>query len=167
MAADRTHAARLRLAAVLAGAAVLPGCWVEGGRGNSSDSFTYVSTEYQPKTVSLVDTRTGQAIWSYEIPVGRELVMEFYQGEIATARDHLNPDTLRWDDFEAGTYFGSPRKRLNVPPSTARRLDVALRPAPEMAAAPQRYWPSGKPRTGKPGEQRPDREPVDVDLTGR
>ncbi len=155
------------LAAVLSAGLAVPGCWIEGGRGYSGDSFTYISTEHQPKTVSVIDTRTGQTVWSYEVPVGRELVMEFYEGESARAADYLNPDILRWDDFEAGQLFGAPGKRVSVPPATARRIDVALRPAPESAAAPVRYWPSGKVRPGSAAGQRPEREPAEYDLTGR
>lgn len=131
---------RLVLASLLSAAALAGGCnWVEGGRGYSSDTFTYISTEYSPKTVSLIDTRTGQTVWSYELPVGRQLVLEFIKGDPNAVADHLNPDTLRWDDWEPKTYFGTPRQQLKVPNATARRIDVALRPTPESAQAPRNF----------------------------
>jgi hypothetical protein len=161
----RTVLSRFRplvAAGLLALPAVLGGCWVEGGRGNSADAFTYVSTEYQPKTISLVDTRTGQTVWSYELPVGRQLNMQFFRGDSNTAADFLNPDTMTWDDVPAKTYFGLARQRLAVPPATARRIDVALRPSPELTPEPVRF--DRGPSARRPKVQAP---PAEVDLTGR
>lgn len=132
-------AVRTLATALMGSALLLAGCWTPGGRPWSDDSYTYVSTEWQPQTISLIDTRTGQTVWSYEVPVGRQLVMQFYEGSRETAPDYLNPDTLAWDDFPAGQHLGFAKNRLSVPPATARRVDVKFRPTPETAPPP----PSG------------------------
>ncbi|MFN0011102.1 MAG: hypothetical protein ACKVS8_05595 [Phycisphaerales bacterium] len=107
---------------------LLTGCWTEGGRGYSNDSYTYVSREWEPKTISVIDTRTGQAMWSYEIPVGRQLMMEFF----ADASENPSmPDRMRWADRKAGTTFGDLDNKIDVPSSSVRRVDMKLRPVPE------------------------------------
>ncbi len=126
----RTAVARRAAAVMLAVCAGLggAGCWTEGGRAYTNDSYTYVSREWEPKTISVIDTRTGQAVWSYEIPVGRQLMMEFFAGE---GTEPGMKDSLRWSDREAGTIFGALDNRLNVPAASARRVDMKLRPVPE------------------------------------
>lgn len=113
----------------LAAGVSLGGCWTEGGRGYSNDSYTYISREWEPKTISVIDTRTGQAVWSYDVPVGRQLIMEFFRGG---SGDPALPDTLRWGDREAGTLFGLPENTVSVPTASVRRVDMKLRPVPEM-----------------------------------
>ena len=38
---------------------------------------TWESTEEVPKTITLIDTRSGERIFVMEIPVGRQLVIHF------------------------------------------------------------------------------------------
>lgn len=130
-----SHGCRLQVVArnllstaMLAGSLAAGGCWTEGGRGYSNDSYTYISREWEPKTISVIDTRTGQAVWSYEVPVGRQLIMEFFQGG---SGDATLPDRLHWGDRDAGTLFGLPENSVNVPSASARRVDMKLRPVPE------------------------------------
>src|SRR5262245_40626309 len=51
-----------------------------GGPGYSDDTFTYYSLPHEPVTLSLMDTRTGQTVWTHEVPVGRELTVSFLEG---------------------------------------------------------------------------------------
>lgn len=121
---------------------LLTGCWTEGGRGYSNDSYTYISREWEPKTISVIDTRTGQAVWSYEIPVGHQLMMEFYRGR---SKDPLLPDHLAWADREAGTIFGALTNTVAVPSASVRRVDMKLRPVPETGLpAPVTAAPAAK-----------------------
>lgn len=126
-------AARVASIALLAGsAAVLHGCDAEGGMMMSTDSFTYKSTSWQPKTVTLIDTRTGEAVWSVDIPVGKQLYVGFVQG---TGPNEYKPDEIVWQINWSGRYIATNKSRLPCPPSTARRLELTFRAAPEMPNA--------------------------------
>src|SRR5688572_18835336 len=121
--------ARLALP-LLAGAALLPGCYVPGGDGFSTDTHTYVSTPWQPYTVTLKDTRTGKDFWSIDVPVGKQLVVQFKKDE--GIPNSPTPDLMRWEIMESGEMFGDLDNSIPVPPSDgSRRLDPTLRPAPE------------------------------------
>jgi hypothetical protein len=61
--------------------AVCAGCYAPGGSGFSTDTHSYVSTSWQPYTITLKDTRTGQNFWSIDVPVGKKLVVHFREGE--------------------------------------------------------------------------------------
>ena len=59
----------ITLLGILAASFALLGCRSEGGIGYSADSYTYVSRTWEPKTISVIDTRTGETIWTLELPV--------------------------------------------------------------------------------------------------
>ncbi len=112
----------------------LGGCWSPGGtRGWSPDSYTIESSSMIPQTWSLKDTRTGETLFSYDIPVGRQLVVKFHKNH--TPEDAAYPDLMKWDDWEIGTRFGSPEKELAVPPASARLIEVSVRKSPELPEA--------------------------------
>lgn len=119
------------LAALLlaAGALTSTACHYQGGPRYSADRFTYESSSWYPKTVSLIDTRTGQTVWTVDIPVGEQLVVGFSRG---TGPNEFNTDEIVWGLMPAGQRFGTRDNRMPCPPSGVRRLDVALRPAPEL-----------------------------------
>jgi hypothetical protein len=121
------------VAAVLAGA--VGGCspWRPSGPVGSQDEYTYYSTPHQPQTVTLLDTRSGEKLWSVEIPVGQQLSMRFSNEYNQEAKGQ---DVMRWKLFPQGQKFGRLDNRMAVPPASSRRLDVTLRPGPEYATAP-------------------------------
>jgi hypothetical protein len=111
----------------------LSGCtWMQRERGSqeSDDQHVYVSRPWEPKTVSLIDTRNDEVIWSYEVPVGEKLVIRF--------EDHNKPEpgeTMLWG-------AGDPNKgkirlinEIPVPDSSIRKLSWVMRPVPEYAAS--------------------------------
>jgi len=134
----RTRGTTLFLSLAAAGLALTAGgCWpgyYEGGnyRTRGGGLHTYVSTEWQPKTITLVDTRTGSAMWSVDIPVGKQLVIWFEEGESNAGPDL--PDLMRWEIMAANTHSGALDNAMPVPGKDSRRLDMTLRAAPEMAA---------------------------------
>lgn len=127
--------------AVLGGAMLvtLTGCstggpyrsfWNEGGSGESDDAYTYISYPHEPKTVSVIDTRTGEVLWSVDVPVGKQLSMRFYH-----EREKDNPyapDLLKWSIWDAGTKTGRLGNAMLVPSGSARRVDITLRTSPEF-----------------------------------
>lgn len=126
----------MRRAMVMVGVAfVLAGCTMgyhPHGQGRSNDTFTYVSTSHEPKTITLVDTRTGEKMWSCSIPVGQQLVVRFLDDERSEERGY---DVMRWRLMPAGTAWGTLDNTMNCPPNTARRLDMTLRRGPEFVVA--------------------------------
>lgn len=126
-------AAILTLALATIALTPLGGCnpYKPGGSGQSADTFTYISDAFSPKTVSLIDTRTGETVWSYEVPVARQLTIRFYKTYKEQA-DPNNPDLMRWEELKPGTEYGSLRNSMNVPPAEARRIDLTVRSIPEL-----------------------------------
>jgi hypothetical protein len=127
------RAARFTLIPLLSGMATgVGGCYFEGGPGWSADRAKIVSTSLQPKTWSVMDTRTGQTVLTVEIPVDSALVYDFNSGGGDPARGM--PDTLLWDIWPLGQAFGQPQRRIVVPPADSRRTEWVLRPTPELPA---------------------------------
>ncbi|MBL8764165.1 MAG: hypothetical protein JNM07_07840 [Phycisphaerae bacterium] len=124
--------------ALLASAALaatgLSGCFKPGGAGMSIDQYTYWSTTHMPQTVTVVDTRTGQALWTCEIPVGQELVLKFSKNE-RIDDDPVYPDRMTWDVLPLGRESAPLTHHMFVPPYHARLVKVELRKSPELSPA--------------------------------
>jgi hypothetical protein len=125
----RSRTLALSAAFVLAGLST-PGCYSEGGNMYSRDAYAYVSTSWQPKTITLKDTRTGQDFWSVDVPVGKKLVITF--GEGTGTKDSYTPDMMSWAICNEGDDNPRMGNTLAVPGKQARRLDMTLRPTPEL-----------------------------------
>jgi len=126
-------ATRLLLILVaLVGAASLAACHYPGGTRYSGGPSTYHSYATMPKTITLYDTRTGEAIWSVDIPVGRQLVLGFQEG---TGPNEFYPDELVWGTNELGRRSGRRENRQPCPPADSRRLEWEIREAPELPGA--------------------------------
>jgi hypothetical protein len=144
---------------VLPLAAGLAGCQNEGGGYASLDRYVYVSRAWEPKTITLIDTRTGESLWSVDIPVGRELYLGFSKG---TGPNEYKPDEVIWEMRENGKRFGSSDNRMPCPPRDARRVDMTLRSKPEMPGTPvpgNPFRSSSEPTTTSPGYAAPVKGP--------
>ncbi len=131
------------------------GCHLPGGGllSRTGSSMTYYSTEFQPTTITLVDTRTDEPFFSIEIPVGKQLTLQFDEGR---GHDPLaTPDLMRYSFFDIGTTVGRLREILSVPSAVSRRLDVSYRDAPER--------PPPRPGREVRVEELADVEPFDAD----
>ena len=99
---------------------------------NSPDSAaTWESTEEFPKTITLIDTRSGEKIFVMEIPVGKQLVIDFEPDGGNNAVE--TPDLMRWEIFDVGTGWGALNNAMTVPNRWSRRLDIVIRPSSEYA----------------------------------
>ncbi|MGD9693809.1 MAG: hypothetical protein AB7G17_06845 [Phycisphaerales bacterium] len=143
----------------MAGVLALTGCYYEGGPLSSQDRFTYVSRPFQPWTVDLVDVRTGETIWSVDVPVGQQLVVDFQSAKSGTNVDPWRPDTMLWDVMPEGRRFGALSNKMSVPASNARRLEPKLRAVPELPSEPYASAPTPAPETA-PIEPAPAAEPT-------
>lgn len=100
-----------------------------GGTHASIDKFVYQSTSELPQTVTIVDTRSGQAVWSKDIPVGRQLVIRFYAEK---SDDPANPDRMDWQLMQMRQGGTDLSNHVFVPPANARRIETAFRARGEM-----------------------------------
>ena len=100
-----------------------------GGTHASIDKFVYPSTTELPQTVAIVDTRTGETIWSKDIPVGRQLVIRFYAEK---SEDDANPDRMDWQLMQPRQGGATLSNHVYVPPANARRIETSFRARGEM-----------------------------------
>jgi hypothetical protein len=127
-----------RLIVSVAAGLVLAGCYSPSGGlvKRVGAANTYYSTQDRPTTLSIVDSRTGEPFFTLEIPVGKQLTLEFQEGE--GDDPVLTPDLMIYDIFPLGTSIGKLRNSVTVPNAYSRRIDVDYRPAPEQAPEPER-----------------------------
>lgn len=106
------------------------GPYTPGGPMASLDQFTYVSTEWQPVTVTVIDTRTMDEIWTTDVPVGQKLTVRFYKDKSEGDPDF--PDVMRWEFEESNTSVKSMlANQIAMPSRGARRINVTYRDAPQ------------------------------------
>ena len=130
---------RLMLVATIAalGGCAWPG-YRPGGKQASADEYTFESTGGTPKTVKLLDWTTNTTIWTLEVPVGKELVVRFYDDH--DPKNATRPALMRWELFENGHEFGELHNAIPAPDAGHRRMDWEIRrnatavPRPEPAA---------------------------------
>lgn len=117
-------------------AGTLGGCSSLSGR--TADRHTYDSTTWSPKTVSLIDTRTGETAWSVDVPVGQAIRVVFSEG---SGPNEYLPDEIRWELAPIGRRIVTPTNFQPCPPAHARRLDLSIRETPEATGTnPDPRW---------------------------
>lgn len=112
--------------ALLAMTVALGGCYSRGGGvfSSSGGPQTYISTETMQKTITMVDVRTSQPFFTINIPPGKQLTIDFNEGE---GDDPVNtPDLMHWELLEYPTRSGRLANAMSVPGPGARRIDVTL-----------------------------------------
>lgn len=118
-------------ASLIAACLPLAGCFYsEGGSGWSADQHVYVSRPWQPWTVTLRDTRTGQEFWSADVPVGKKLVVKF--ADSGGTNDLYTPSTMQWAIMDEDRDLSRLTNSMAVPPANSRRLEPTLRAVPEL-----------------------------------
>lgn len=119
----------------------LAGCHGPGGAfmPYTGGTQTYRSYESLPKTVQLIDARTGDVLFHQDIPPGQQLTIDFIAGGGDDAVQ--TPDLMRWQVWDGGRRYGKLRNAMSVPNAASRRLDVFLRDGMEYAPVPpnERY----------------------------
>ena len=94
------------------------------------EKYTYKSTPHVPQTVTLMNTSTGEQVWSYDVPPGQALTIHFMNRP--SRSQELGYDEMTWTVGPAGAMPPSPQNRMKVPPPDSRRVDVTVRPGPEL-----------------------------------
>jgi hypothetical protein len=113
----------------------LAGCWMPGYRPGGSqasrDLFTYPSTVDHPQSVRVINTATHETVFEVDIPIGRQLVIWFYDDQKTGSTD--TPSVMRWEVMDLGRLGGDLNNALPVPGPGSRRVDSFLRTSPAMS----------------------------------
>lgn len=130
---------RINALSLVVALSALAGCY--GPRGAiypyTGNGYTYVSSEMNPVTITLIDTRTEEPFFKMEIPVGKQLTLNFLEGK---GDDPVQrPDRMVYAIMDAGTATGRLTNQLTCPPQGSRRIVYDLRPAPEAREAPAEF----------------------------
>lgn len=101
-----------------------------GGNMNSDDSYTYVSTPYEPLTVTLYDNRDNEPLWTVDVPIGSKVSLRFLKNkaEDGTTR---RPDIMQWAIYDAKRRTSRYDNTMAVPSAESRMMRVSLRTGPE------------------------------------
>jgi len=130
---------RIKALSLVVALSALAGCY--GPRGAiypyTGNGYTYVSSEMNPVTITLIDTRTEEPFFKMEIPVGKQLTLNFLEGK--GDDPVLRPDRMVYAIMDAGTATGRLTNQLTCPPQGSRRIVYDLREAPEAREAPPAY----------------------------
>jgi hypothetical protein len=115
----------------------LTGCQMYKPGGNAffngpDSAATWLSTEEFPKTVTLIDTRSGERLFVMEIPVGKKLVIDFIEG--SGDNPAITPDLMMWEVFASDVGYGPLSNSMTVPNGWSRRLDMTIRDSSEYAS---------------------------------
>lgn len=122
---NRTARCILVLSSVAVAATLVAG--LSGCRGR--EKYVYRSTPDMPQTVSLIDTTKHETVWTYEIPVGQSLKIEFV--ERASNADGAGYDTMEWTVAATGRESSGIKNNMRVPPPSGRKLRLDLRDSGE------------------------------------
>lgn len=115
----------------------------------TGETQTYYSTELSPKTIVVVDTRSGEPVFEIAVPPGKQLVFDFVEDG---GDDPVEtPALMRYEIMERGQAYGRLRNSVTVPAAHNRRVDLSIREGVEYAEEPPEY----RLRPDQP-EDRPD-----------
>ncbi|MBL4698014.1 MAG: hypothetical protein JKX70_04185 [Phycisphaerales bacterium] len=97
-----------------------------GGNFRSTDSFTYISTPFEPLTVTLYDQRDNEPLWTVDVPVGQKVTVRFLSGK-AKEGTTRRPDIMQWEIYDQTKRRANLTNTMAVPGADSRLLKVALR----------------------------------------
>jgi hypothetical protein len=139
----------------------LHGCYPAysaGGSQASFDLYTYEGTPENPRVITLTDLTTNQVLWSTEVPIGKQLVVRFYDD--FDANSATRPSLMRWELMPLGEWYGQLDNAMPVPASYNRRIDPSF--GPRAGAAPQEPLPLPVPPPPQPTSSAPPPPPIPV-----
>ncbi|HYF15278.1 MAG TPA: hypothetical protein VD971_09435 [Phycisphaerales bacterium] len=99
------------------------------GACEGQERYYYKSEPHSPKTITLIDTTNQDVLLAVEVPVGHQLNMQFDSTRKRT--EERGYDTLRWAVRPWGDKSLGKANIQQVPPASARRIDMTIRAQPE------------------------------------
>ncbi|MCP4759602.1 MAG: hypothetical protein GY894_03495 [Planctomycetes bacterium] len=115
----------------LIGILLVTGCTLKGGgllpsAAGTSSPLTWESTAACPKTIAIVDTRTGETVFELDIPLGEQLSIQFFEHKDPQKHPE-SPDIMRYTLLPLGRWVGALDESIEVPHAWNRRIDVFFR----------------------------------------
>lgn len=112
------------------------GYFSDGNPGASNDEYNYPSTSTVPQTLVLRDLRSDEVLYTWEIPVDQKLFVRFNKADTGAAPSAM-PDTCEWIYYPFADWNPPSENHafFKVPPASGRRLELVLRPSPELPSA--------------------------------
>ncbi len=109
---------------------LISGCTMKGGglmpsAAGTASPMTWESTAASPKTIVIVDTRTGENIFEVDIPIGKQLSVHF-KPVSNPIKGTYQTDTMIYAVHPIGEYVGNLDRWIQVPLARNRRIDVFL-----------------------------------------
>ena len=140
---------------------MLGGCW-------SADRSAYKSTPFSPKSVTVVDATTFEAIWTYDIPVGHTLVVDYEPSKQTKSPTKMNWTLYKGDDQDlAQNYPDAFTKEASGSvklPGGPVKTDVVMRASPEAPGTkPPALESAPAPATSEPAMDEPGESGASVD----
>ena len=102
-----------------------------GGNMTSDDSYTYISTPYEPLTVTLYDNRDNEPLWTVDVPVGSKVSLKFLKNK-AKEGTTRRPDIMQWVIYDIKRRTARYDNTMAVPAAESRMMRVSLRQGPEF-----------------------------------
>jgi len=123
----------------LIGILLAAGCTLKGGgvlpsAAGTASPLTWESTAACPKTVAIIDTRTGETVFELDIPMGQQLSVQFYEHKDPQKHPEA-PDLMKYTLQPLGRWVGHLTQSIEVPHAWNRRIDVFFR-TPESYTPP-------------------------------
>ncbi|MBT4766753.1 MAG: hypothetical protein HOO04_00150 [Phycisphaerae bacterium] len=110
--------------------------------------MTFQSTAAVPKTVVIVDTRTGETVFELDIPLGKQLSVQFFKYRTSrrdgpSRKDGGSQYYMKYTVHTLGSTTGGLDESVDLPAAWNRRLDVFMR-------SPEDYTPMDPTRPVEP-----------------
>ena len=118
------------------------------GGCSDGEKYVYKSTPHLPETVTLINTATGEQVWSYDIPAGQQLTVRFTSRP--SRADELGYDEMTWTVGASEDTTPVAKNKMKVPPADSRRMDMTIRPGPELRTGEAGRLPENTPHPATP-----------------
>jgi hypothetical protein len=125
-----------------------------GNMRSNTDSFTYISTPFEPLTVTLYDYRDNEPLWTADVPIGQKVTIRFMKNKSKEGTNR-RPDIMQWAIYDQTKRRTNLDNTMAVPAADSRMLRVSIRdgieypaedPAPVEFDDPSREWVPVEPR---------------------
>lgn len=99
------------------------------GCTTANERHSYISTARTAVAVTLVNTATGEKVWSCDVPSGQRLDIRFAQ--TGKRAEEAGKDEMSWTLSGQGVQAAGRRSTIMVPPPSQRRFDMTQEEIPD------------------------------------
>lgn len=127
----------MRLMGLMIVGGLLSGGCTHFPTGSSLDKHMYVSTPEMPLSLKLLDTSTGEVVWSLDVPIYKKAVIDLDHDDKWTPAQtpHIPATEIKWGIFEPDSRFGQLENSQKLSGNPVL-LKVSIREAEEQYTLP-------------------------------